>query len=95
MLTTIEIDDSFLAQAIKATGITNKQNLVEIALRRLSRIKGQECVNLLFGTIHWDDGQSTITPKQRKPSSSPKSKAAKQPVKKQNKPIKPLYKKAA
>ncbi|MGV0026146.1 type II toxin-antitoxin system VapB family antitoxin [Phormidesmis priestleyi] len=54
MKTTIEIDDTLVIDALKATGLTAQHEVVELALKTLIQIKGQEAIKSLRGQLPWD-----------------------------------------
>jgi len=51
--TNIEIDDTLLAEAMAATGLRTKHEVVEAGLRLLVRHKRQANARDLFGRIRW------------------------------------------
>ena len=53
MRTNIEIDDTLLAEAMAATGLRTKHEVVEAGLRLLVRHKRQANARDLFGRIRW------------------------------------------
>jgi Arc/MetJ family transcription regulator len=53
MRTSIEIDDTLLAEAMAATGLRTKRKVVEAGLRLLARHKQQANARELFGRIRW------------------------------------------
>jgi Arc/MetJ family transcription regulator len=54
MRTNIEIDDTLIKQAMKATGSTTKKGAVDAALRLAVRLKKQERILKWFGKIKWE-----------------------------------------
>jgi Arc/MetJ family transcription regulator len=52
--TNIEIDDQLMADALQATGLKTKREVVEFALQRLVRLKKQEEIRKLRGKLHWE-----------------------------------------
>jgi Arc/MetJ family transcription regulator len=54
MRTSIEIDDTLLAEAMAATGLKTKRKVVEAGLRLLARHKRQADARELFGRIRWE-----------------------------------------
>jgi Arc/MetJ family transcription regulator len=54
MRTNIVIDDQLMADALKATGARTKREAVELGLRALVRIKGQQGIRKLRGKIAWE-----------------------------------------
>ena len=53
MRTNIEIDDTLMAEARKATGHATKKQTVEDALRLLIRLRRQQDVAAAFGKYRW------------------------------------------
>jgi Arc/MetJ family transcription regulator len=53
MRTHIEIDDTLMAEAQKASGHATKKQTVEQALRLLVRLRRQSEVNAAFGKYRW------------------------------------------
>jgi Arc/MetJ family transcription regulator len=53
MRTNIEIDDSLMAEAQKASGHATKKQTVEQALRLMIRLRQQHEVGAAFGKYHW------------------------------------------
>ena len=53
MRTNIEIDDTLMAEAQKASGQPTKKQTVEEALRLMIRLRGQEEVGSAFGKYRW------------------------------------------
>ena len=53
MRTNIEIDDTLMANAMKATGLKTKRETVEEALRRLNQLEAQLEIRKLRGKINW------------------------------------------
>ncbi|MFT4728789.1 MAG: Arc/MetJ family transcription regulator [Granulosicoccus sp.] len=54
MRTNIDIDDKLLSDAMKATGASTKREVVELGLASLVRLKKQERVRKLRGTLRWE-----------------------------------------
>lgn len=55
MRTNIVIDDTLMADALKATGAKTKREAVETALRAVIRLRAQgEAIRTLRGTVTWD-----------------------------------------
>lgn len=54
MRTNIVIDNSLMRQAMKVTGLSTKKAVVEEGLRLLIKVKGQERIRRLRGTIEWE-----------------------------------------
>jgi Arc/MetJ family transcription regulator len=53
MRTNIEIDDTLMAEAQKASGHATKKQTVEHALRLVVRLREQHEVGLAFGKYRW------------------------------------------
>jgi Arc/MetJ family transcription regulator len=53
MRTNIEIDDTLMAEAQKASGHTTKKQTVEEALRLMIRLRRQEEFRTAFGKYRW------------------------------------------
>ena len=53
MRTNIEIDDTLMAEAQKASGLATKKQTVEQALRLLIRLRRQHEVDVAFGKYRW------------------------------------------
>nr|WP_136249964.1 type II toxin-antitoxin system VapB family antitoxin [Ningiella ruwaisensis] len=54
MRTNIVIDDDLMAQAIKATGLQTKKDVVEQGLKLLIERKKQQSIRTLRGKIDWE-----------------------------------------
>ena len=54
MRTNIVIDDKLIAQALKATGVKTKREVVELGLKTLVRLKQQESIRRFRGKLKWD-----------------------------------------
>lgn len=53
MRTNIEIDDTLMAEAQKASGHATKKQTVEQALRLMIRLRRQQDVDAAFGKYRW------------------------------------------
>ncbi len=53
MRTNIEIDDTLMAEAQKASGHATKKQTVEEALRLMIRLRRQRDVDVAFGKYRW------------------------------------------
>ncbi len=53
MRTNIEIDDSLMNEALKATGLKTKKEAVELGLRTLIKLKKQERIKRFRGKLEW------------------------------------------
>jgi Arc/MetJ family transcription regulator len=53
MRTNIDIDDTLMAEAQKASGLQTKKQTVEQALRLMIRLRGQKDVDDAFGRYRW------------------------------------------
>ncbi len=54
MRTNIEIDDALMQQALQATGAKTKREAVELGLKSLVKLRGQERARELKGKITWE-----------------------------------------
>ena len=54
MRTNIVIDDDLMAQALKATGLETKKDVVEQGLRLLVKRSKQQSIRSLRGKIKWE-----------------------------------------
>ena len=54
MRTNIVIDDQLMADALKATGIKTKREVVEMGLKTLIKLKQQEKIKAFKGKLSWD-----------------------------------------
>ena len=50
----IEVDESLMADALQATGLTATDQVIELALTLLIQIKRQEAIQALRGKLPWD-----------------------------------------
>jgi len=54
MRTNIEIDDSLMANALKATGLSTKKEVVELGLKALIKLNKQASIRALRGKLKWE-----------------------------------------
>jgi Arc/MetJ family transcription regulator len=54
MRTNIVIDDKLMSDALKATGVETKREVVELGLMLLVRQNKQQAVRKLRGKLDWD-----------------------------------------
>ncbi|MBF0623716.1 MAG: type II toxin-antitoxin system VapB family antitoxin [Magnetococcales bacterium] len=54
MRTNIVIDDTLMTNALKATGLNTKREVVETGLRLLVEMKQQEEIRKARGKLHWE-----------------------------------------
>ncbi len=54
MRTNIVIDDELMSQALKATGLQTKKDVVEQGLKLLVQRKQQQSIRSLRGKIKWE-----------------------------------------
>jgi Arc/MetJ family transcription regulator len=54
MRTNIVIDDKLMMDALKATGLKTKREVVEMGLRALLRLAQQAEVRRYRGKLHWE-----------------------------------------
>ena len=60
MRTNIVIDDELMEQAIKASGLKTKKDVVEQGLKLLVKRKQQQSIRTLRGTINWEGNLSEM-----------------------------------
>ena len=53
MRTNIDIDDTLMNDALKATGLKTKKDVVELGLKTLVRLKRQESIRKFRGKLDW------------------------------------------
>ena len=56
----VVIDDELMAEALEGTGLKTKKAVIEEALRTLVRLKKQEQVRALRGTLEWEGNLSAL-----------------------------------
>lgn len=54
MKTNVEIDRLLITDALKVTGLTAQQEVVELALRLLIQMKNQESIRAWRGNLLWE-----------------------------------------
>jgi Arc/MetJ family transcription regulator len=54
MRTNIIIEDSLMADALKASGLKTKKEAVELGLKTLIRLKKQETIKAFKGKLTWE-----------------------------------------
>jgi len=54
MRTNIIIDDTLMADVLKATGAKSKREAVELGLKALLMLKQQEGIKVFKGKLKWD-----------------------------------------
>ena len=54
MRTNIIIDDTLMADVLKATGAKTKREAVELGLKTLLTLKQQEAIKVFKGKLKWD-----------------------------------------
>jgi Arc/MetJ family transcription regulator len=52
--TNIEIDDGLMADALKATGLSTKKEVVELGLKVLIKLNKQASIRALRGKLKWE-----------------------------------------
>jgi Arc/MetJ family transcription regulator len=62
MRTTIIIDDTLIAEAMKVSGARSKRELVEDCLRLLVRLKRQERIRHARGKLPWRSDRDSSRP---------------------------------
>lgn len=50
----IEVDESLMADALQATGLTATDQVIELALTMLIQMKRQEAIKAFRGKLPWD-----------------------------------------
>lgn len=53
MRTNIEIDDKLMSDALEATGLKTRKEIVELGLRTLIKLKQQEGIKRFRGKLEW------------------------------------------
>ena len=53
MRTNFEIDDKLIAEAMRATGLKTKREVIEAGLRMLIQVRGQTRIRRLRGKVKW------------------------------------------
>ncbi len=53
MRTTIDIDDTLMRHALRATGLSTEKAVVEEGLRLLVKLHGQKSIRSLRGNVAW------------------------------------------
>lgn len=54
MRTNIDIDDDLMEDALQATGLKTKREVVELALKTLIKLKKQESIKAYKGKLKWE-----------------------------------------
>ncbi|MDJ0601835.1 MAG: type II toxin-antitoxin system VapB family antitoxin [Crocosphaera sp.] len=54
MKTNIVIDDQLISDALKATGLTTKKEVIEMGLKTLIQLKQQEQIKEFKGKLKWE-----------------------------------------
>ena len=54
MRTNIVIDDRLMREALRATGLKTKREVVEEGLRTLLRLSRQSAIRTFRGRLHWN-----------------------------------------
>lgn len=54
MRTNIEIDDTLMADALKATGLSTKKEAVELGLKALIKLNKQASIRAFRGKLKWE-----------------------------------------
>lgn len=60
MRTNIVIDDRLMADALKATGLETKREVVELGLKTLIKLKQQEKIKEYKGKLTWSGSLESI-----------------------------------
>jgi len=58
--TNIVLDEKLVEDALKATGLKTRRELVDYALRELLRQESQKRILRLKGTVHWEGNLSSM-----------------------------------
>jgi Arc/MetJ family transcription regulator len=59
MRVTIDIDDTLMRHALRATGLSSKKAVVEEGLRLIAKLHRQKAILRLHGKIAWQGDLST------------------------------------
>lgn len=54
MKTSVEVDNALVIDALKVTGLTAQDEVIELALKILIQMKHQEAIKSLRGKLCWD-----------------------------------------
>ena len=54
MKTSVEVDNALVIDALKVTGLTAQDEVIELALKILIQIKHQEAIKSFRGKLQWD-----------------------------------------
>lgn len=60
MRTNIVINDKLMQDALKATGLGTKREVVELGLKTLIKLKQQEGIRQLRGQLKWEGNLETM-----------------------------------
>lgn len=60
MRTNIVIDDQLMTQALMATGLTTKKEVVELGLKTLIKLHQQKTIKEFKGKLKWDGDLDTM-----------------------------------
>ena len=60
MRTNIEIDDTLMAEALSATGLSTKKETVELGLKILIKLNKQASIRALRGKLKWEGNLEEI-----------------------------------
>ncbi|MEH1852901.1 MAG: type II toxin-antitoxin system VapB family antitoxin [Nostoc sp.] len=60
MKTNFFIDENLIDEAIKVTGLKTKQEVVELGLKTLIKLKQQEKIKAYRGNLHWEGNLDAI-----------------------------------
>lgn len=58
--TSVALDEALVREAMELTGIRTKRALIDEALRKLIRLRKQERILDLCGTIEWEDDPDQV-----------------------------------
>jgi len=54
MKTSVEVDNALVVDALKVTGLTAQNEVIELALKILIQVKHQEAIKSFRGKLRWD-----------------------------------------
>lgn len=72
MPTNLDLDETLVAKALRATGLRTKKAVVEEGLRALIRLYEQKDVRQLRGMMQWEDPEPSPAAKKGKGGASPR-----------------------
>ncbi|HEX5720627.1 MAG TPA: type II toxin-antitoxin system VapB family antitoxin [Thermoanaerobaculia bacterium] len=72
MPTNLDLDETLVAKALRATGLRTKKAVVEEGLRALLRLYEQQDVRRLRGMVQWEDPEPPPAAKKGKGGADPR-----------------------